>query len=183
MQATIRAATPDDVTALAEAHIATWRETYRGLLPDHYLAGLTVAGREPQWERLLTLPAEQRCILIAEGANGVIAGFASGGPHQGTLDYAGELYTLYLHRAYQGAGLGRALFAATAARLREQGCPSLALWVLATNARARGFYAAQGGRLLREQAIVFDRIPLREAGYGWRDSGSIGQHKRITNER
>ncbi|HEY8598694.1 MAG TPA: GNAT family N-acetyltransferase [Thermomicrobiales bacterium] len=183
MQATIRAATPDDVTALAEAHVATWRETYRGLLPDHYLDGLTVAGCEPQWQRLLALPTAQRCVLIAEGSDGVIAGFASGGPHQGTLDYAGELYTLYLRQAYQGTGLGRALFAAIAARLREQGCPSLALWVLATNERARGFYAAQGGQLLREQAIVFDGIPLREAGYGWRDSDSIGRHRERAHER
>lgn len=183
MQATIRAATTDDVTVLAEAHVATWRETYRGLLPDHYLDGLTVEGREPQWQRLLALPTAQRCVLIAEGAKGEIAGFASGGRHQGTLDYTGELYTLYLRRAYQGAGLGRALFAATAARLREQGFSSLALWVLATNERARDFYTALGGQLLREQALVFDGIPLREAGYGWRDSDSIGRHKGDTHDR
>ncbi len=183
MQATIRAATPADVTALAEAHVATWRETYRGLLPDHYLDGMTVAGREPQWQRLLTLPTEQRCVLIAEGAEGVIAGFASGGLHQGTLDYAGELYTLYVRQTYQGAGIGRALFAVVAARLREQGCTSLALWVLATNERARGFYAKQGGQLLREQGIVFDGVPLREAGYGWRDSSSIERHGGNTDDR
>lgn len=183
MLATIRTATPEDVTALAAAHVATWRETYQGLLPAPYLDGLTAAGSEPQWRRLLALPPAQHCVLIAEGQDGEIAGFASGGPHQGTLDYTGELYTLYLRQAYQGVGLGRALFVATAARLREQGYPSLALWVLATNERARSFYTAQGGQLLREQAIVFDGISLREAGYGWRDSSSIGQHKGNRHDR
>ena len=176
MQATIREATPDDIPSLAEAHVATWRETYHGLLPAPYLDGLTAADREPQWQRRLTLPPTQRCVPIAEGETGRIVGLASGGPHQGTLDYAVESYTLYLRQAHQGAGLVRALFAAIARRLRKQGRSSLALWVLATNDRARSFYAAQGGHLPHEQAIVFEGIPLREAGYGWRGCGSIGRH-------
>lgn len=175
MYATIREATPDDVAALAEAHVAAWCETYRGLLPDSYLDGLTPAGCEPQWRQLVGRPPAEGCVLIAEGAGGEIVGFASGGPHRGLLDHAGELYTLYLRRSAQGAGLGRVLFTAVATRLHEQGLDSLALWVLATNRQARGFYEAIGRRFLREQVLIFEGVPLREAGYGWRDSGAIGR--------
>lgn len=175
MRATIREATSADAATIAEAHVATWRETYRGLLPDSYLDGLTPAGREPHWQRILALPPAERCVLVATGARGALAGFASGGPAHDSSGYAGEVYTLYLRRDYQGHGLGRALFAALATRLREQGHASIILWVLATNARARGFYAAMGGQPLREQAIVFEGIPLREVSYGWRDTRLIAR--------
>jgi ribosomal protein S18 acetylase RimI-like enzyme len=180
--ALIREATARDVPALARTHVDTWRETYRGLLPDAYLAGLDAAGREPQWQRAVARPAGQGCVFVVEDEQGGIAGFASGGPHHGTLGYTGELYTLYLRQAWQGHGLGRALFQAVATRLHEQGQRSLALWVLATNRRARDFYEALGGRFLREQAIVFEGVPLREAGYGWRDIAAIGRTGRATRE-
>jgi ribosomal protein S18 acetylase RimI-like enzyme len=173
--ATIRKATVADATAIAEAHVATWHETYRGLLPDSYLDSLTPAGREPQWRQILALPNTERCVLVATGAAETIVGFASGGPARGSAGYAGEIYTLYLRRAYQGCGLGRALFAALAAQLRDRDNRSLILWVLATNRRARGFYEALGGEPLREQAIIFDGISLREVGYGWRDTDAIVQ--------
>lgn len=169
MNATIREATIDDAAALAEAHVATWRETYRGLLPDSYLDALTPAGHEPVWRRILALPDEDRTVLVIAGENEPIAGFASGGPHRGATEWAGEVYTLYLRRAYQGRGLGRALFTTLVARLREQGVDSLILWVLATNAPARSFYAALEGQPLREQEVVFDGLALREIGYGWDD--------------
>jgi ribosomal protein S18 acetylase RimI-like enzyme len=178
--ARIREATGQDVPALARAHVDTWRETYRGLLPDAYLAGLDAAGREPQWQRVVERPAGQGCVFVVEDAQGALVGFASGGQHHGTLGHAGELYTLYLRQAWQGQGLGRALFQAVATRLHEQGHHSLALWVLATNSRARDFYEALGGRFLREQAIVFEGVPLREAGYGWRDITAIGHSARAT---
>jgi ribosomal protein S18 acetylase RimI-like enzyme len=182
-RATIRKATVADATAIAEAHVATWRETYRGLLPDSYLDNLTPAGREPQWHQILTLPDEQRCVLVVTGEAGVVVGFASGGPAQGSAGYAAEIYTLYLRRAYQGCGLGRNLFSALADQLRERGNTSLILWVLAANTRARGFYEALGGAMLREQSIVFDGIPLREIGYGWRETGGLIRTRQARDER
>jgi ribosomal protein S18 acetylase RimI-like enzyme len=178
--ARIREATSQDVAALARAHVDTWRETYRGLLPDAYLAGLEAASREPQWQRVVERPAGQGCVFVAEDEQGAIIGFASGGQHYGTLGYTGELYTLYLRQGWQGQGLGRALFQAVATRLHEQGRRSLALWVLATNRRARDFYEAMGGRFVREQSIVFEDVPLREAGYGWRDITTVGRADRAT---
>jgi hypothetical protein len=43
--AQIRIATPDDAQALAEMHVASWRETYSGLLPDKMLSSLSVEAR------------------------------------------------------------------------------------------------------------------------------------------
>lgn len=174
----IHEATLADVPVLAEAHVVTWRETYRGLLPDDYLDGLAAVEREPLWRRAIERTDAERCVFVATDSASTIVGFASGGPHLGTLGYAGEVYTLYLRREYQGRGLGRDLFRTVAGRLHAQGLTSLALWVLATNIGARGFYEALGGRFVREQAIVFDGVPLREAGYGWRGDPLAGALRR-----
>jgi hypothetical protein len=36
--AQIRIATPDDAPALGSMHVASWRETYSGVLPDKMLS-------------------------------------------------------------------------------------------------------------------------------------------------
>ncbi|HNI60392.1 MAG TPA: GNAT family N-acetyltransferase, partial [Pseudomonadota bacterium] len=38
-QGPVRPAGPDDAEAIARVHVETWRATYRGLVPDHYLLG------------------------------------------------------------------------------------------------------------------------------------------------
>jgi hypothetical protein len=43
----IREATIADVAAIAKVHAESWRTTYKGLLPDDYLANLTYEQREP----------------------------------------------------------------------------------------------------------------------------------------
>jgi hypothetical protein len=42
----IRRASQSDARAIAEVHVASWRETYRGIVPDAFLDALSVAERE-----------------------------------------------------------------------------------------------------------------------------------------
>ena len=51
---TLRLANPSDAHGLAEMHVATWQVAYRGLLPDDFLDGLTVAARAERWQQILT---------------------------------------------------------------------------------------------------------------------------------
>jgi hypothetical protein len=48
----IREATMADVAAIARVHVESWRATYKGLLPDGYLANLTYEQREPLWREI-----------------------------------------------------------------------------------------------------------------------------------
>jgi hypothetical protein len=48
----IREATMTDVAAIARVHVESWRTTYKGLLPDDYLANLTYEQREPRWREI-----------------------------------------------------------------------------------------------------------------------------------
>lgn len=165
----IRAAEPDDARAIAAVHVASWRATYRGLLPDEFLAGLALAPWEAQWARALAVPPDERGVWVTTDDTGAVLGFASGGPARGEdAAYPGELYALYLLPAAQGRGLGRRLFDAVAADLARRGFPALLLWVLDGNPACR-FYAHLGGSPLRSQPFTIGGVTRTETAYGWPD--------------
>src|SRR5215212_9715499 len=146
----VREARQEDATAIARVHVDSWRITYRGIVPDSFLAEMSYEDFEECWRGWLQNVGEPRwAYRVAELPSGRIVGFASGGPRQGPpyTDYAGELYTLYLLREHQRAGSGQRLVGSVARGLAEGGPYSLLAWVLASNP-SRRFYEAVGGELL-----------------------------------
>lgn len=105
----IRPALPDDAPELADLHVTCWAETYPGLVPAAEIARFDRNMRLRQWEQQIARGTSR--IVIAPGA-----GFAQLGPQReaalAARGFKEELYALYLTRAAQGCGLGRALFAA-----------------------------------------------------------------------
>lgn len=169
----IREATVDDARGIAEVHVASWQTTYRGILPDEYLANLSVDDRERSWVRQLGEREFATFAYVAEDDTRDtprIIGFASGGPRrEGNPDFDGELYAIYLLADTQGHGLGRQLVRAVASRLARDGMSSMLVWVLEDNP-SRRFYEALGGGLLPErQTSTVGGTPLAHVSYGWRD--------------
>lgn len=162
----IRRAVPDDAPALARVHMQSWAETYRGLMPDGFLAAMTTGAwrerRQTLWQQ--TLEADQDSMLVAV-RGGELVGFTSGG----RADFAGydaELFTLYLLRSAQGGGVGRALVRGLAQALASGGQRSLMLWVLDVNP-TRAFYEHLGGLMIGEKTEPVSGGELREVAYGW----------------
>jgi ribosomal protein S18 acetylase RimI-like enzyme len=128
-------------------HIRSWQWAYRGLIPDAYLDSLS-ATREQRIEQrranLAALPPHNRW-WIAEQAGSAV-GFAMTGRSRDLDAVAGtaEVYALYLAPEVAGQGIGRTLFAHSAADLRQRGFEQATLWVLESNQRARTFYEAAG---------------------------------------
>jgi GNAT superfamily N-acetyltransferase len=139
----VRAATADDVRAIAEIHVASWRATYRGLLPDAYVARRSVADRRHQWEEILGDPVAARGVLVIEEEGG-IRGFASTGPSRDAESATGELMAIYLDPAHLSRGLGAQLHEYALETLAGMGFTEATLWVLGANARARAFYESHG---------------------------------------
>ncbi|CAN5675639.1 GNAT family N-acetyltransferase [soil metagenome] len=162
----IRPAQPDDAVALAKVHVDSWRTTYKGLMPDDYLASLSYAQREQMWRDILTNSTVSTFVYVAEAAPNQIVGFVSGGPARDGQTYAGELYAIYLLDNYQRQGIGRQLMLTLLQRLRQEGMISLLLWVLAENP-ARQFYEAFGGQSIKELVITIGDAQLIEVAYGW----------------
>ena len=171
MLSLIREAEAGDAAAIANVHVASWRTTYRGLLPDDFLESLSPAQYTERWRR--TLDDSSSRVYVAENAEGVI-GFASGGRERaGETGYRGELYAIYLLRDAQGHGHGSRLVQAVVGGLRELELPDMIVWVLRENAFARRFYERLGGVYVREQPITIGSTLLSEVSYGWRRLGDV----------
>lgn len=160
----IREATEADVSAIARVHVASWRETYAGIVPQAYLDGIRVEDWEARRRRHHGAPGTHTRVGVAAG---VVVAFAIGGASRdSTLPFAGEGFAIYVRRTHQGAGLGLGLFGAVATRLLADGHGSLVVWVLRDNP-ARRFYERLGGVLVGEKAIEIGGAALVEVAYGW----------------
>lgn len=165
----IREATVNDAGGIARVHVDTWRTTYRGIVPDDYLGGLSYAQRQATWERGLGQQERGQCVYVAEDGSGQILGFANGGPERsGDPVYDGELYAIYILQPWQGHGIGRQLAMRVVQWLIDHGYVSMLVWVLARNP-SRRFYEVLGGEYVRTQTIEIGGVQLDEVAYGWRD--------------
>src|SRR5579864_2107112 len=113
----VRPAGIEDAAAIARVHVSTWRTTYRGMLPDEFLASLSEANYAARWKRVVGDRTTR--VYVAEDADGM-AGFASGGRERAGEDgYGGELYALYVDDRAQRRGHGHELVRAVVNGLRE----------------------------------------------------------------
>lgn len=164
---------PADAEALAAVHVRSWRETYRGLLPDAYLARMSEADFARRFRRSLTQPGPNELTLAAAARAGLV-GYAQAGPSRARVEGEGEIATLYVLREAQGFGVGKRLLVGAARALAAQGARSLAVSVLRDNVPARRFYEHLGGAA---EAISLERGPggalLHEVTYRWPDIGTL----------
>lgn len=169
----IRLAVPTDAAGIARVRVDAWRTTYRGMIPDAYLAAMRVEESTALWEKVLTAAPNTTSVFVAE-RGGTVIGFASGHmlpePRHG-MD--AELSAVYLDRDTQRAGVGRRLVAAIAAAQRAHGATGLIVWVISGNKPARAFYETLGAQLLIEQPFNWDGMDLVETGYGWADLSAL----------
>lgn len=165
----IRHADIGDAAEIGKVHVESWRTTYRGIVPDRYLDAIDEDEWSERQRRNLTEAPDDVVSLVAE-VEGQIVGWAVGGPNrEPDLDYAGELYAIYLLPGYQRSGIGLGLTVAVARWLTDAGMESMAVWVLAKNHQARRFYEALGASYCQEREVEIGGADLAEVAYGWSD--------------
>jgi ribosomal protein S18 acetylase RimI-like enzyme len=172
--AQIHLATPDDAHALAVMHIASWHETYTGLLPDKILSSLSVESRAAAWSKILLEPAttHSTVVFLAEHQETIIGFGSCGAQRTESLNekgYDGEISGVYVLREFQKRKIGTQLFRSMSSDLIRRGFKAAALWVLRENLRARRFYEHYGGNVISERDDVRDGVVLVELSYGWRN--------------
>src|SRR5271156_832857 len=179
----LRAAAFADADAIASLHVASWRDAFRGMIPDGGLDGPMLDERLPMWRQVLAIMPAGRLSLVAVDeaatAEAPIVGSAWGGRRRGReragLPYDAEIYTLYIAQARRGQHLGCRLMASMAMRLLLFGHENLMLWTLKDNAPGRAFYEGLGGRPVAERVEWFAGAPLQEVAFGWpRIAGLLG---------
>jgi ribosomal protein S18 acetylase RimI-like enzyme len=169
---TIRIATIEDARELADMHVASWRETYAGILPDAMLSALSVEGRTAMWEGILRDPekADSTVVHLVEDGHRIVGFGSCGSQRSETLKdkgYDGEIGAIYVLRAFQRRGVGARLMSTMAFDLTSRGFGAASLWVLRENAVARAFYERFGGQAIEEREDIRGGATLVEVAYGW----------------
>jgi len=126
-----------DAPAIADLHVAAWRETYAHLLPPGYFSDAHLRMRQEMWSYILGNPRDEWSVRIAN-SDGQLVGFAMAGPSFGPagqdLPRDRQLYSLYVTAAHHGTGVGQSLLDQTL------GSGAAMLWVAKQNPRAIAFY-------------------------------------------
>lgn len=149
-----------DAAGIARVHVAVWRNAYAGIIPERTLLGLS-ARRLAAFYGMSILRGHGT--LVARPGPDDLAGFCTFRPLPGA---GGEVETLYVHDDWRERGIGRALLAGAARRLREAGCRALFLNVLADN-NSRWFYERLGGRAARHSTTTVGGQRLAQVAMVW----------------
>jgi GNAT superfamily N-acetyltransferase len=141
----LRDATIHDAEGIADMHVKTWQDAYRGVVPDDHLDGLDVVDRAKRWREGISAP--EGPIRVAEVDDRIVGWACYGTTRDSDADdrTTGELYGIYVRSECWGSGVGPALMDEALAWLAERYAVAT-LWTLEANARARAFYERTGWR-------------------------------------
>ena len=139
----VRRGSEHDATRIAEIHVKAWQATYRGMVPDDFLASLDPVRRAVMWKEFLTSPDQAVFVALRDSR---IVGFcdvmhsrdAAASPE------IGEIATIYVDPDDWGRGAGSSLMAAALEHAEVHGFREITLWVLSLNLKALQFYEKLG---------------------------------------
>jgi ribosomal protein S18 acetylase RimI-like enzyme len=165
MDVRIRRALPEDAPAIGLVQVESWRKTYRGIIPDAYLAALDDEERAAIWKQ--ELAAGQMFVFVTEDQWGIF-GFISGGAIREAIEgYDCELYAIYLMPARQRRGIGQELALTLREAFLMNGFNSMVVWVLEQNLPGVSFYKRIGGLQIAQKTIEIGGTALSELAFGW----------------
>jgi ribosomal protein S18 acetylase RimI-like enzyme len=172
----IRKARPADAIAIGAVHVAAWRSTYPGILPDKFLARMSVSRQAAHYDAAIrsgvgVLVATASGPDVPMGSGPRIVGFTTAGRARtgdmgGRRLGEGEVETLYVLDDWRDRGVGRRLMRGAAAHLVEAGCKSAFLWVLRDNP-SRWFYERLGGRAVAEASVHVAGQQVIQVAFVW----------------
>ncbi|HJU80716.1 MAG TPA: GNAT family N-acetyltransferase [Acidimicrobiia bacterium] len=149
--ATVRPAALADAERIGEIHIRSWQEAYLGILPEAFLASLSVEARVAFWRSDLAAMGEGDLALVIENGSSV-NGFARLATSADRNH--GEVQAIYLDPVHWRKGWGRTLMVAAEDSLSGLGWSEAILWVLEKNLPARRFYEALGWQSEPRRALL-----------------------------
>lgn len=162
----IRPATMDDAQAIETVRIATWKASYRGIVPAAYLENLKVQSSRVEQMRAAIDRADAGVRLVAVADSRVIGMGIAGAPEDDQMPKGvGEIYAVYVLPECQGRGVGRALLECLITALQALGFQSAILWTLRDRRPTRRFYEANGWQLDGAEDILDLRGPVHLVRY------------------
>lgn len=169
---TIRPGRAADAEGIAAVHSASWRQTYRGIVPQSYLDGMAPEKTVERWRDAMANRSTSGAHLLVADAGGKVVGFEAYGPvREPAFGYSGELYAAYFLPEAMGKGLGTTMMKQVVADLSAQNLNDMIVWVMEANERGRRFYEKLlGGAVVPGSRKSFDieGAEIWEIAYGFR---------------
>jgi len=162
------AASAQDLEPIALLHARSWRNTYRGIVPDEFLDQVADSDRRKFWAARFADTAADRRLLLQALSAGSLLGFVSV-----ILDaepkWGARLDSLHVSPDAKGSGIGRTLFEAAREWIaRASPGTAMHLWCVERNHIARRFYARQGGAIVETANRPFaGQASVLEVRYWW----------------
>ncbi|VWC11269.1 acetyltransferase GCN5 [Burkholderia aenigmatica] len=169
----IRSTGLDDVQAVAEFHVRSWRHTYRNLAPPHAYAILDVPYRRKMWTRKLSADDRTLIVLVAETAGRIVGMGAAGGSSKPEYGGRGAIRSLYVDSDFKRRGIGRLLLSRLAIHLTNAKYRGAALSVVRENAPAIAFYRSLNGRQIGEYVDSGPVWQSHNLVFAWDDLASL----------
>jgi len=163
----VRNATTKDCFRIAEIGAASWRVTFKGLVPDDMLDNLDVEGSAQRWADCIErLPQN---VKVFEH-NQQILGWICAGPvseKSKLKQFDGKIYGIHTDPIVPRIGAGSALLQAACESLKAQNCLEIYVLVLKQNENAIRFYQKHGAVLQGEYSVNFGGRDLPELAFQW----------------
>jgi ribosomal protein S18 acetylase RimI-like enzyme len=153
-----------DVEEIARVHVQCWQESYASLLPDEFLRNLSVDAKIEQWRQTVSDPRAFK--LVARDAGRIVGFISCGAARDGaTKEADGEIFAIYILKAYHGRRIGRAFIAAAARFWLSTGGRNLIVLSMTGNSQAAAFYEALGGAQVYEGSFEIAGISMVDKGH------------------
>lgn len=171
----VRRARLADAPLIGAVHVAAWRSAYPGILPEAYLAGLSVTRQAAYYDRQIRGGGGVYVAIasgqdVAAGGTPRLVGYTTvsrnGTRLPGGHEADGEIETLYVLDDWRERGVGRRLIRTGAAHLAAAGSRAAYLWVLRDNP-SRWFYQRLGGKPVAESATKVAGVAVPQTAYAW----------------
>lgn len=138
---------PEHIEQIADLHLRTWQEAYKGMVSQDYIDALTMEGICAKWSDYIKQP-EHGVFLCVEvnpetGEMVRVEGSVGFKPYQ-RVENCIYVYSLYVEKDLRGQGIGTHLVNAIAARGKKEGYPRMGVCVMCANEGARRLYARMG---------------------------------------
>jgi GNAT superfamily N-acetyltransferase len=167
-----RNAIPADAASIANVQVNSYQTSYKGLLPDDYLANFTLQEQENDWMRWHNNYPND-ILLVALDEQDQIIGYALNRKLE-TNQTTGEILALHVLPPLKNRGIGRQLLAYSVFELKKTGCNSIFLWTLMDNP-SRGFYEHLNGQCVEEKVWIIEELNFKtkEVCYRWDDLDTL----------
>ena len=136
-----RAATVDDLPAIAEIFLRCWTISYKSVLSESARNSFTPESAAELWRKSIELPEDKQTLLLIDGEKAV-AVFRIGSDKDDSS--RGHLFSLYVDPDSAGRGFGKSALKEAIERNRDRGFTQMTLWVFADNEIANSLYTKSG---------------------------------------